>query len=185
MNRLHLFLPTLVLCSIFAVSGVAGDRVEVARLTPAQQLYVVKQVYPQTQKVGILCNLKKHANVPDRLARISAQLGIKVFIKNTTSLIEIARNFKHLVKHKEVDVIWVLPDEALIVPSSRKYLIKNAIMTKVFLVAPDAEMVQKGATFYAEKANEQIRLHVNRKTLEILAIQLPEELHQTYEIVTQ
>ncbi|MDQ7054704.1 MAG: hypothetical protein Q9P14_18115 [candidate division KSB1 bacterium] len=123
-----------------------GDHSERAPISPLQQVFLLKQLKPQLTKIGILCDLSQHPELPDRLARVGAQLDVKIVIKDTRQLKNVLKNFKFLVYRQAVEVVWIFPDKVLIHPSASRYLIKEAVSARVLLIAPDSDMVKKGAT---------------------------------------
>ncbi len=170
---------SLVIISLSATGWSAGDRVNKIRLTPLQQVFILKQLNPQIRKIGILCDLSKRGDLPERLARISAQLQVKIIIKDTPELKNVLKNFRYLVNVQGAEVVWIFPDPALTHPSARRYLIKEAVSSRVMLIAPDSEMVQKGATLFAEKSADQIKVHVNSKAMQLLGLDITPQLTST------
>ena len=166
----------LFVISLFQMGFTAGDHTEGTSISPLQQVFLLKQLKPELARIGILCDLRQHPELPDRLARISAQLGVKVIIKDTHRLKNVLKNFKYLVYKQAVEVVWIFPDKVLIHPSAMRYLIKEAVSARVLLIAPDSDMVKKGATLFAEKNANQIKVHLNSKAMELLGLDITPQL---------
>ncbi len=166
----------LFIISLHHMGFTAGDHAERSIISPLQQVYLLKQLKPELKKIGILSDLSQRPELPDRLARISAQLGVKIVIKDTRELKNVLKNFKFLVYSQMVEVVWIFPDQVLIHPSARRYMIKEAVSARVLLIAPDSDMVKKGATLFAEKNANQIKVHLNSKAMELLGLDVTPQL---------
>ena len=163
--------------------GVAGDRVTVANLSPMQQIFLIKKLKSNIKKIGILCNLSQHPGLKQKLARIGGQLGIRMVIANTPDLLSVSKNFKHLVNQAKVEAIWVFPDGALNQALAKKYLVKEAILSKVMLIASDPDMVKKGATICAQKGDDQIRIFLNKKAVALLGLNISDGFTKDFDLV--
>ncbi len=172
----------VLLCSVNFVR--AGDKDRGGAITPLQQVFLIQQLHPHIKQIGILCDLSQHPKLAQRLARIGAQIGVRIIIRDTKDLRNVSKNFKYLAEVERVDAVWIFPDAVLDHPSARKYLIKEAVMDKILLIAPDREMVRKGATFFAEKQGGQVMIFVNSKALELLGLKISEELSSTAQVVS-
>ncbi|RMD96428.1 MAG: hypothetical protein D6814_11400 [Calditrichaeota bacterium] len=163
--------------------SIAGDRVTVAKLSTMQQIFLIKELKSGIKKIGILCNVSQHPGLKQKLARIGAQLGISMIIENTPDLLSVSKNFKHLVNQMKVEAIWVFPDGALNQEVAKKYLVKEAILSKVMLVTSDPEWVKKGATICAQKGNDQIRIFLNKKAVTLLGLEISDGFSKNFDLV--
>ena len=175
----------LIAISLFQIGLNAGDSTEGTAVSPMQQVFLIKQLKPELARIGILCDLSQRPELPDRLQRISAQLGVKIIIKDTHRLKNVLKNFKFLVYNQAAEVVWIFPDKVLIHPSARRYLIKEAVSARVLLIAPDSDMVEKGATLFVEKNADQIKVHLNSKAMELLGLDITPQLMSSAEVLVK
>lgn len=178
------FLAIVLLFSVSQTALVAGDKVEVSGLTQLQQIYILQQLMPKIQQVGILCDLHQHPKLEEAMKRVSALRSIKVVIADTKELSSVAKNFRELVSNRKVDIVWVFPDEPFKNSSAMSYLIKEAVLAKVMLVVEDQDLVDKGATISSVKVNDVVQVFINKKSADLLSLNVPnnlvEELNITF-----
>lgn len=183
--KLKFILPICLIFSIFSGLANAGDNVSVTQITAMQQLYLLKQVKPDLSKLGILCQLEKHPDLVEQLKRAGANLQIMVFVTDTYDLRLIAKNFKHLVSSKQIEALWVLDDPIFHSQNAKEYLVKESVLAKILFATSDPELVKRGATLCAQKADKRIIVFLNKKSLGLLGLEVPESLNQMAEIIYQ
>ncbi len=179
---------SLLLYLVFAYAATGSlnaqaDAAAIKELTPLQQVFLLKQIKPDLERIGILCNLQSRPDLPKTLKRISAQLKVKIVIYDTRKKQNLARNFKSLVKKDQVDAVWVFPDDVLSYKAAGQYLIKQAVTSRIILVTHDPELVKKGATLSARLENGEMKVYINQKAAELLGLNPGEELTGSANIV--
>lgn len=149
-----------------------------SRVTPLQHLYVMKELIPGVQTVGILWNEQfvDTESVLPKLKRASLQIGLKLVVSNITRLKDVASEFKNLTETHKVDVLWIVEnDDVLGSKIGREFLIKQALLANIPLFAPNQNWVSEGACVNIFKNGNKTSLFVNRKTAQVLSLTIPEK----------
>lgn len=142
--------------------------------TPLQYLYMMKSFKPQTQKVGILCELSKYQGLVDKLQRAGFSAGVKIIIGDVKELKDISQRFGELVKNG-VDYLWIIDEKDISANQiAREYIFKNALLNSIPVVVPNAELVKEGGLFSLETSGSEITIYVNNKIVNALKLSIPE-----------
>lgn len=148
-------------------------------ITAMQRLFLMKEVMPGLETVGIIWN-EKAVNAADMMAKIeraSASTGIKVVIANVESLKDLGGELKNLIGFHKVQVVWVIGDDAVLGGSvARDFLIKNTAMSRTPLLAPAGDWVDAGACMAMRKVDGKTKLYVNSKTAAAVGISVPDAM---------
>lgn len=169
-------LTSSVLLSLLSTPKAAGTSA-----SPLQSLYMIKQLVPNAQTVGVMWN-KSAANTSTllpELNRASAEIGVKVVVEDAEQMKDISDEFRDLVQKYHVQVLWVIEnDDPLGNSVSMEYLIKNATLNGVALFAPSTNWVSAGACAALMSEGGKAKLYINKKTLNALGLKVPQQFAQ-------
>lgn len=168
----------------------------------AQQLHILEKFLPAVKKVGIIAEEKYMSNMKVEINEARNSSNLHVLLKTITTPKEVPSVFRALIP--EIDAIIFIQDPTVINGMSYKYLVttalennkptlvySNYLVEAGFLGAylPTPEYIaQQTITLVGEflhkepMAAEQVHdeqqliLHINKKTLQILNIQIPKAI---------
>jgi ABC-type uncharacterized transport system substrate-binding protein len=146
-------------------------------VSPLQQLFVLKEIRPELERVGIIWNKDSadRSGLMTQVERAAATTGVRIFVAYASGVTDIATAYRELVRQNNIQAVWVVDAADDIVGSrmGRDFLIKNTASSGLTLVAPATDWVEAGAhmTFVREGAN--IRLRVNRRAADAARLVIP------------
>jgi len=147
--------------------------------TPLQSLFIMKQLVPQVQTMGILWNQNKvnSGELLPKIERASASTGIKVIVEDVEDLRDVSQKFRELTDNYHVQVIWVFQNDDILGGAVGKdFLIKKSAVGGVALFGPNTDWVTAGACASLMSEGGDVKLYVNQKTINALGIKIPEKL---------
>lgn len=169
-------LPRIAL--ICLVSLIVGARATEPRITPLQQLFVLKEIKPDLERVGIIWNEHSatSSGLLEQLNRASASTGVRLFIAYANELQDIAPRYRDLIRQNDVQAIWVLDGSDPVVTSriGREFLIKQTASQGIPLVAPSDDWVEAGAHLSFHHDGDGVRLKVNKRSADAAALTIPD-----------
>lgn len=166
-----------VILTVVMISFGTPDALE-SNATPLQSLYMIKQLMPKVNTVGLMLNKSDNnaSNLIDQVKRASASLNVKIVIADVESLPDVAAQFRDLTASYHIQALWVIQNENLLSSSiSRSFLIKNSTLNGIPLFAPNAEWVSAGACAAVVTDGQNTKLVVNQNTLNALGLKIPEK----------
>ena len=102
---------------------------------------------------------------------------MKAVIAEITELKDVSENFRNMVNTYRIEAIWVIGDDKILNSDiAIDFLIKNSVLCKIPLFAPNTDWVNSGACVSLVNENNQVKLYVNKKTADAIGIQLSETL---------
>ncbi|MDX2349158.1 MAG: ABC transporter substrate binding protein [Porticoccus sp.] len=168
----------------------------------AQQLHILEKFLPEVKKVGLIAEEKYMSNMKVEINEAKNASNLHVLLKTITTPKEVPSVFRELLP--EVEAFIFIQDPIVINSMSYKYLVttalennkptlvySNYLVKAGFLGAylPTPEYIAKQTItlvgeflhkkpMAAEQVHDeqQLRLHINKKTLQRLNIQIPEAL---------
>jgi len=170
-----LFFATLVffLCLTIPLQALNSN------ISPLQQFYIMKEMVPHLKTVGIFWN-KQTTQTEELLPQINracAAVQVKAVIAEINELKAISENFRNMVNSYHIDAVWVIGnDEILNSDIAVDYLIKNSVLNKIPLFAPNTDWVNSGACVTLLNQDNRVKLFVNKKTADAIGVQLSETL---------
>lgn len=178
-------LSTRSLIALVAVLGLCVTTAATAAppLTPIQQLYILKEVKPDAERVGIIWkeNSPHHDALMPKVQRASAASGIQVFVAYVQSIRDVAPSYRTLRQEHDVDVLWIIEDGDVVGANvARNYLIKTATQDGVPILAPTAAWVDSGAPISLQSVDGDIQVVVNRAAAAATALTVPEKYNTQY-----
>ena len=163
---------------VFALATFSSTTAFEPTVSPLQELYMIRELTNGVQTVGVILNVDEgdHAELIAKIQRASAQIGLKVVIAEIGQLSEVAQKFRELKDTYHVQVLWIPQTESIIGCSiSRDFLIKNSALSSIPLFAPSQEWVTSGACISLATEGGDVKLFVNKKTLAVLGLKVPDK----------
>ena len=168
---------------VFLVLAVSVDALNAGEssVTPGQAIYMIKQLIPQVQTIGLMWN-RSMENTDDLLPKIeraAITTGVRVVIEDIEGISDIPEKFRDLKDNRHVQVLWIIDESSPFNASVAKdYLVKNAIVNGIALFAPNADWVSEGACTSLSYDGSTLRLCVNKKTISALGLNVPDKYLQ-------
>lgn len=149
-------------------------------ITPLQQLFVMKDVKPNLERVGIIVSkANNNEEMRETIQRAGAALNVQLVLAEVSALPDIAPNFRTLVREHKVQVLWIpYDDDVLNSPNGRGFLIQNALKAGIPVFAPSKAWVNEGACMTMTKGADGIELIVNKTAADALSITVPDAYAQ-------
>ncbi len=181
MRRIGMYVYGLLLLTAFSLRPGEND------ITPKQYLFMIKELVPGIQTVGILrSSSSEMGNWVEKIERAAAVMQVKVVIAGVADLKDVAKQFKNLIETHNIQALWVFEDDQVLNSTvSRKYLIKNANLSKIPLFAPSVDWINEGGCVNLTKEGGKVQLRVNEKTARILNLSIPEKYLPNTEFLAQ
>ncbi|MFQ5570359.1 MAG: ABC transporter substrate binding protein [Rhodothermales bacterium] len=145
-------------------------------VTPMQHLYIMKEIKPGIERVGIVWNPATHDDaVLTKIRRAATSLSLQLFLAEVGDLSDIAPQFRTLVRTHKVEVIWVIKNDGLVDASAgKKFLIENTMKAGIPLFAPSQDWVDNGAFVSLKKQDGNLHLIVNKSAAAALSLTVPD-----------
>lgn len=146
--------------------------------SPVQQLYVLKQVKPDVEKIGIVWNERRdHSDVMPLIERAGANNGVKVFVVPAAQKGDVAGALRQLIRDNAIDALWIVREDGLVDREpSRSYLIREATKRGLPVLAPSSDWVDDGASLAVFDQGGELRVSVNKPAADALGLQVPADL---------
>ncbi len=167
--------------ALMLVAAVVGTAFTPASLnsgvTPMQQMYIMKEVKPDLQRVGIIWNKNTNDEATlTKIRRAGTSLKVQLFLAEVADISDIAPQFRQLTRTHKVEAIWVLEDDGLIdQKTSKNFLITSAMKAGLPLFAPSDSWVNAGAFISMKKEAGGLSLFVNKSAAAALSLTVPEK----------
>lgn len=163
---------------VFLIVAVSVDTLNAleSSVTPLQAIFMIKQLIPQVQTIGLMWNLSL-ANTSDLLPKIERAVnGVKVVIEDVEGISDVPQKFRDLKDNRHVQVLWIIDESSPFnAPVVKDYLVKTAIVDGIALFAPNSDWVSAGACTSLSTDGNTLRLCVNRKTIAALGLNVPDK----------
>lgn len=176
------FLPALIafliLCNGVSLASTAPDP-----LSPIQQLYILKEIRPDVERVGIIWtkNSPQHDALMPRVQRAASASGVKVFVAYVQGMRDVAPSYRTLRNEHNIDVLWVLEDDDTVGGNAgRSYLIRQATQQGIPLLAPTSDWVDAGAPISLQKMGGGIKVLLNEAAAAATALTVPDKYETQY-----
>lgn len=174
-----LIVAGIVLAAALVASSGMPEALE-SNVTPLQSLYMIKQLVPQTQTVGLMWNQTKinTSDVMPKIERAAATLGVKVVVEDVEQMPDIPTKFRDLTDNYHIQALWIFQDDPDIIGSTngKEFLITKSTVGGIALFAPNKDWVTSGACATLILEGGSVKLYVNKKTITALGINVPEKL---------
>lgn len=168
----------LILCSSLSVAHASSDP-----LSPIQQLYILKEIRPDIERVGIIwaTDSPQHDALMPSVKRAASASGVKVYVAYVDGMRDVASSYRTLRREHNIDVLWVLEDDDTVGSNvGRNYLIRQATQQGVPLVAPTADWVDAGAPISFQRLDGGIRVLLNEAAAAATALTVPDKYETQY-----
>ena len=182
---LHAVKGALVLVAALVLSAFYPVRLGPG-VTPMQQMFIMKEIKPDVERLGIIWNKATHdEETLTKIRRAGTSLKVKLFLAEVSHLSDIAPQFRALTRTHKVQAIWVIKNDGLLDSSTGKgYLIKNAVKAGLPLFAPSEDWVSEGAFIAMIKQDGGIHLVVNKSAADALSLAVPEKYAERTQFLT-
>ncbi|HUI29742.1 MAG TPA: ABC transporter substrate binding protein [Candidatus Acidoferrales bacterium] len=177
--------PICVVIFVILIS-VKTPRAVDSNVTPLQMIFMIKQLIPQTQALGLLWNQTKinSGEYLPKIERASASMGVKVIVEDVEELSDISQKFRDLKDNYHVQAVWVFDNsDPLNSNIAKDFLIKNTIVNGIALFAPNTDWVSAGACASLLSDGSTVKLYVNKKTINALGIKVPDKYLQDTQFI--
>lgn len=186
MRLFHKIIESFAVVLFVTVVGVNTPSALESSVTPLQAVFMIKQLIPQVQTIGLIWNQgKTNTNeILPKINRASASTGVKVVVEDAEELSDISQKFRDLKDNFHVQAIWIIENnEPMSRPVGQDFLIKNSIVNGIALFAPNPDWVSAGACAALLSDGSNVKLYVNKKTIAALGIKVPDKYLQDTQFV--
>jgi len=152
--------------------------------SPAQQLFMMKEVKPDLARIGIIWDGRADDAVLQQALRAAQGYGVQVFRASVERNQDVGSAFRELHRTHRVQALWVITDTGLIAAEpTRSFLVREATRAGLPILAPSAGWVRDGAPLAVVAQGEGVRLVVNRTVAHALSLQVPAKYGSTTEFL--
>ncbi len=142
-------------------------------VTAKQQLFMLKELRPSVKKVGVL--MAPGSAIAAEVGKAGATYGVQIVAQGVKEMSEVAPALRKLMADG-VDAVWIPEASAgLSDATSRMYIIKQAVGSKIPVIAPSAEWVSQGAPVCVRKSGAGMEIVLNKATAAATALAVPEK----------
>ena len=153
-------------------------------LTPIQQMFLLKKMKPDVEKVGIIWakDAPGHDELMPQIKRAATSSGVKLFVSYVTSMKDVANHFRQLEREHGINALWIVDDSGVLSNDvARSFLIKNTTKSGIPMLAPSQDWVTAGASVSLQKTDGEIQIVLNKAAAAATALAVPAD----YENQTQ
>ncbi len=164
-----------------AVIFVSTPRALESNASPLQSIFMIKQLVPQTQTIGLMWNQKKTntSEILPKIERAAASVGVKIVVEDVEELSEVSQKFWDLRDNYHIQTLWIIEDNTpMSTGVGRNFLVENSVVNGIALFAPTGGWVSAGACASLLSDGNNVKLYVNKKTISALGIKVPDKYLQ-------
>ena len=155
---------SLILFLCVALHGFAND------LVP--QFLLIKELLPQSSRVGILFN-PRVSGINDQILNAASAAGLQAVKAPIKSIREVSGAIRSLSQYK-VDFIYLHEDKVISGATAIKFVVKQTVKKKVPVFSSAHTVFSGGAFGRLVKSGEGWQLHINGKVKNLFPIAIPE-----------
>jgi ABC-type uncharacterized transport system substrate-binding protein len=145
-------------------------------VTTMQQLFVVKQTFPQIKAIGVLCNTQYAAAFLKDLKVAGTAYMITITVYNVQDLQNMRESYDKLMANK-VDMIWLIPDGTADQKFGRRFLSEKCIAAKIPLYTSSLDYLREGALFcVAKDSTGAVKGYFNKKVSGMMGLTFPADI---------
>jgi len=165
---------TLVICIMLTLTlsipeGFCGD------VSALQFYYLVKQVFPETQKVTVLITKSDLEKQLKKIERASIQCKVKTEIFDVENSIEIGKAFKRI---KPNEILIIFDNELFLNKKNKMYIMSKSKEKQILIVTSSKDYVNSGALLGYITEDGKKKIVVNLKLSTNLKDKFTDELIQ-------
>lgn len=178
-----LFTRTLTVFGVLFGLGLLTAAVTAPPLTPIQQMFILKEMKPDVERVGIIWreDSPQHDDLMPQVQRASSASDVQVFVAYVDNIRDVAPSYRTLRRKHDIDVLWILEDDDTVGSDvAREYLIKTATQNGIPLLAPSSNWVNEGAPVSLQNADGDIQIVVNKAAAAATALDVPDKYETQY-----
>jgi len=172
-----LLLRTAGLVMILIIGTGALPATSVFEASPLQQMYILKQLDTDVQRVGILWNKGANETLMTQLQRAARSSGMSTFLTEVSTLVDIPSKFHKLTREHHIQALWIMQSGGVLnTPKAQEYLITHAAGEHMPLIAPTEQWVRKGASLTILKNDRGLQVLLNHTTAKSSGLVVPEKM---------
>lgn len=142
--------------------------------TPTQQLFLLKELKPELQRVGVIWRAGTSDDLMKQVQRAAAGAGLQAVVAPVEDVKDVAPAFRNMRREHQIDALWIVENDGLVDSDLvRKFLIKSTIESGMPLLAPTSDWVEQGASITLTADGDGIGLIVNEAAAAALALDVP------------
>lgn len=146
-------------------------------LTTMQQVFMVKQAFPDMKTIGILCNTQNASQILKELNLASTSYALELVVYHVDTVQDLRAKFEEMTKAKKIDILWMVPDGAADQKFGRRFLEEKSISNKIPLYAYSVDFVKEGSLMtVGYDSASQIKIFYNPKVGELLGVNFPAQV---------
>lgn len=172
------FLHTAFSIVILLFVGFGSVKANPTPLSPIQQMFILKKIKPDVERVGIIWTegADAHDELMPKIKRAAASNQVKLFVAYVNRPEDVSAHFRELTGKHDIQTLWI-PDDSGVLQAdlARSYLIKQTTKSGIPILAPSQEWVQAGASVALRKEDGDIRIVLNEAAALATSITVPDE----------
>lgn len=142
-----------------------------------QQLFVVKQAFPNVKTIGVLCDTAHATSVLKEMGVACTAYQMNLKISHTATLQDVRDGFDRMIKSDKIDMIWVLPDDVTDQKFGRRFLSEKCMALKIPMYVYSPDYVREGALLAVAPDNTgTLKIYYNERVGRMLSLTLPAEI---------
>lgn len=152
-------------------------------LTPIQQMFILKEMKPDVERVGIIWkeDSPQHEELMPKVQRAAASSEVQAFVAYVESIKDVAPSYRSLKRQHDIDVLWILEDDqALNNDVARDFLVKTATQDGIPLLAPNEAWVDAGAPVSLQQGADDIQILANEAAAAATGLTVPDKYDTQY-----
>lgn len=152
-------------------------------LTPIQQMFILKEMKPDVERVGIIWkeNSPQHEELMPRVQRAAAASEVQAFVAYVNDMEDVAPSYRTLRREHDIDVLWILEDDRALNNSvARDFLVRTATRDGVPILAPSEAWVDAGAPVTLQQVADNIQVVMNAAAAAATGLTVPDKYDTQY-----
>lgn len=143
-------------------------------LTAKQQLFLTKQIFPQSQTIGVIAVKDQSQDKAAELVKNSSYYGLKVEVEVVKKSTELPKGLQALLD-KKIDILWIFEDSVNGDPMALRFLVTKTQETRIPIICQSEKQLQFGATIlFTVNEDGQAIVKAKKAALSALKLELPE-----------
>lgn len=143
-------------------------------LTSKQQLYLVKQLFPNCRTIGVIAVKDQSQEKAADLVKNSSYYNINIEVEIVKKSIDLPKGLQALLD-KKIEVLWIFDDSVNGDPMSLRFLVTKTQESKIPIICQSEKQLQFGATYYFTVNKEgKAVVKAKKAAVNVLKLSLPE-----------
>ncbi len=153
---------------------------------PMQQMYFLKKIKPDVERVGVLWKkgVKNQEEKLQALRRATTSIQTTLYLAYVEQKSDIGNQFRELTRSHDVDVIWIVENDGIVdAATPKQFLIESALKRGIPLLAPTEDWVNAGAPVAVAKNGEDFQIVLNKPAAAATSLDVPAEYESLTKLV--